>query len=176
MLVLSLGTPAPAAAQEEEVLRVRRVAEPYDIRAAIVQSGLSLGKTLFAITIVDSAEAKPLPDVKVTLRAEHQESGHELITTAHNTPRSPDQYNAQMTLDEPGFWRMMVEVESSAGLAAVQLAKLDVPATRRISGGTFVFIGVFAALIAGVAYLWWSTVRRSRKLRNDPSAPGPTDA
>ena len=175
MVVSSLATAAPAAAQNEDVLRIRQVVDPYDIRAAIVQSGLSLGKTLFAITLLDAADGKPVPRAKVVLRASHQESDHELITTAHNTPQSPDRYDAQMTLDKPGPWSLMVEVESSAGLAAVQLAQLDVAATRRVSGGTFVFIGVFAALLAGVSYLWWSTARRNRG-RNDPAASGPMDA
>jgi len=151
-----------AQAQDAEVLRVRQVSGPYDVRAAVVQSGLSLGVTLFAITVVDAATGQPIPDARVMLSTLHEDGNSGGKATAHNTPQSPDRYDAQMDLDRSGIWRISVELESSLGHVAVELLQLEVAETRRITGGTFVFIGVFAVLIAGVVYLWWSVQRRRR--------------
>jgi len=152
-------TLAAAQAQGSEVQRFQQVAGPYKISAAVVQSGLSLGVTLFAITVVDEATGLPIPDVRVTLLTKHDESGQVGKGTAHNTPGNPDRYDAQMDLDTAGLWRVTVDVESSKGKVAVEMMQLVVPATRRITSGTFVFIGVFVVIIAGAAYLWWSTQR-----------------
>lgn len=151
-----------AQGQGSEVQRFQQVAGPYEISAAVVQSHLSLGTTLFAITVVDEATGLPVPDAKVLLTTRHDESGDEGKGTAHNTPSNPDRYDAQMDLHSPGLWSITVGVESSRGKVAVEMMRLEVPETRRISGGTFVFIGVFVVLIGGAAYLWWSTRRRSR--------------
>ncbi len=162
LAVLAGMRPTLAAAQGQgsEVQRFQQVAGPYEISAAVVQSGLSLGTTLFAITVVDAVTGLPIPDAKVFLLIKHDDSGQEARGSAHNTPANPDRYDAQMDLDSPGLWRITVDVESSKGKVAVEMMRLAVPATRRITGGTFVFIGVFGVIIAGAAYLWWSTQRR----------------
>ncbi|PKB73066.1 MAG: hypothetical protein BZY75_03760 [SAR202 cluster bacterium Io17-Chloro-G7] len=148
-----------AQAQGSEVQRFQQVAGPYEISAAVVQSHLSLGVTLFAITVVDTANGLPIPDARVLLSTVHQKSGDVGIGTAHNTPDNPDRYDAQMDLDSSGLWRITVEVDSSQGKVAVEMMQLEVPSTRRITGGTFVFIGAFLVIIAGAAYVWWSTQR-----------------
>ena len=153
-------TPVAAQAQGSEVQRFEQVAGPYKISAAVIQSGLSLGMTLFAITVVDEATGLPIPDVRVLLFTKHDESGREGIGTAVNTLDNPDRYDAKLELDSSGLWRVTINVESSKGKVAVEMMQLTVPSTRRITGGTYVFIGVFAVIISGAAYLWWSTQRR----------------
>ena len=149
-----------AQAQGSEVQRFQQVAGPYKISAAVVQSGLSLGMTLFAITVVDEATGLPISDAKVLLLTEHDDSGQVGKGTALNTTDNPDRYDAKMNLDSPGLWRVTVNVESSRGKVSVEMMHLEVPATRRITGGTFVFIGALGVIIVGAAYLWWSTQRR----------------
>ena len=165
--------PAPLVAQSEEfgVQRFRQIVGPYNIRVALVQSSLSLGVTLVAVYVVEEATGQAIPDVRVLLRTRHEDAETQGIATAHNTPQEPERYDAQMTLDAPGDWVVTIEVASDLGTVAVEVPALTVDATRRISGGTFVFIGVFVVIIAGAAYLWWSTQRRSR--RSGPTAwPG----
>ena len=152
-----------AQPQEYGVQRFRQIVGPYNIRVALVQSSLSLGTTLIAIYVVEEATGRPIPDVRVLLRTKHEGRDTEGRATAHNTPQEPERYDAQMTLDAPGSWRVTVEVASALGTVAVEVPPLYVEETRRISGGTFVFIGIFLVIIAGVAYLWWSTQRRRRR-------------
>ena len=157
--------------EEYGVQRFRQIVGPYNIRVALVQSGLSLGTTLVAVYVVEEATAHPIPDARVLLRTRHEDGDSEGRATAHNTPQEPERYDAQMTLDAPGSWRITVEVASDLGTVAVEVPTLTVEETRRISGGTFVFLGVFLVIIAGAVYLWWSTKRRSR--RSGPTAwPG----
>ena len=154
--------------EEYGVQRFRQIVGPYNIRVALVQSGLSLGITLVAIYVVEEATGQPIPDARVLLRTRHEDGDSEGRATAHNTPQEPERYDAQMTLDAPGSWRITVEVASALGTVAVEVPTLTVEETRRISGGTFVFLGVFLVIIAGAAYLWWSTHRRRR--RSGPTA------
>ena len=83
-----------------------------------------------------------------------------LTDQALSTLENPDRYDAKLNLDSPGLWRITIDVESSKGKVAVERMQLTVPETRRITGGTFVFIGAFGVIIAGAAYVWWSTQRR----------------
>ncbi len=175
LVLTAFWATAPAAAQDADILRVRTLPGLYDVRAAIVQSGLSLGVTLFAITVVEASTGQPIPDARVTLETLHEGSGAEGRATAHNTPSFPDRYDAQMDLHKPGIWRVNVRLDSSLGLVSTELTQLEVAETRRISGGTFVFIGVFVVLLGGVAYVWWSTQRRRRK-RDGNNAGGSSEA
>ncbi len=139
---------------------------------AIVQSSLSLGTTLFAITVVEASSGQPVPGASVLLKSRHQAGDGEIRSLALNTPSNPDRYDAVVDLDAPGTWRVAVEVDSSLGRVSVGMAQLEVPETRKITGGTFVFIGVLVVLITGVTYVWWSTQRGRR--RRDQGGSGGT--
>ena len=145
------------------VQRFRQITGPYDIKVAIVQSGLSLGTTLIAIYVIEEATGQPVPDARVLLRTKHEDRDTEGRATAHNTPQEPERYDAQMTLDAPGSWLVTVEIASALGNVALEVPPLNVEETRKISGGTFVFVGIFLVIIAGAVYLWWSTQRRQRR-------------
>ena len=164
-LAYSLFVPIPVHGQDGDtnVLRFQQTAGPYDIRVAVVQSALSLGTTLFAITILDAATEEPVPDARVVLRPRHESGDQQGKATAHNTVQSPERYDAQVNLDAPGHWLVTVEVDSSLGLVAVAFIELEVPEARKISGGTFVFYGAFAMIMGGVAYVWWSAKRQRRR-------------
>ena len=165
--------PTLVAAQDQgnNIQRYEQVAGPYAINAAVIQSGLSLGVTLFAITVVDEATGLAIPDVKVFLSVKHEESEEEGKGAALNTPNHPERYDAKMDLTSSGLWRVTIDVESSKGRVAVQMIDLLVPSTRRITGGTYVFIGVFAVIIFGAAYVWWSTQRQRSKNQGTGTTP-----
>ena len=152
-----------AQPEEDGVQRFRQIVGPYNIRVALVQSGLSLGTTLMAVYVVEESTGKPISDVRVLLRTRHEDEDTQGRATAHNTPQEPERYDAQMTLDAPGTWLVTVEVTSALGTVAVEVPPLTVEEARRISGGTFVYIGVFLVIITGAVYVWWSTQRRRRR-------------
>ena len=114
---------------------------------ALVQSGLSLGKTLFAITIVEASSGQPVPGASVIVKSWRQSEESEIRAIALNTPTSLDRYDAVVDFDAPGTWHVSVEVDSDIGRVSVEMAQLEVPKTRSITGGTYVFMGVFAVLI-----------------------------
>lgn len=159
--------PTLVRSQDTDVQRYQEIAGAYEISMALVQSRLSLGTTILAITVVEASIGQPVPDARVLLKSRHEEGDEEITSIAHNTPGNPDRYDAAVDLDSPGTWHMSVEVDSSLGRVSVEMAQLHVPETRRVTGGTFVFIGVFAVIIAGAAYLWWSAQRGRRRRDQD---------
>lgn len=163
--------PSLARAQGTDVQRFRETAGAYEISMALVQSSLSLGTTLLAITVVEAANGQPVPDARVVLKSRQEAGDGELKSIALNTPSNPDRYDAMVNLDAPGTWNLAVEVDSSLGRVSVEMAQLEVPETRSVTGGTYVFIGVFIVLIAGVAYVWWSA-QRARRRRDQQGGGG----
>ena len=159
--------PALARAQDTSVQRYQETAGAYEISMAIVQSSLSLGTTLLAITVVEFSNGQPVPDATVLLKSKHAAGDGEITSIALNAPNNPDRYDAVVDLDSPGTWLMSVEVDSALGRVSVEMAQLEVPESRKITAGTFVFIGVFAVLLSGVAYVWWSTQRDRRRRNQD---------
>ena len=169
------GGPAAPAVQPDDggVLRFQQIVGPYEIRVALVQSSLSLGTTLVAVYVVDKSTCQPVPDARVLLLTRHEDEDNQGRATAHNTPGELERYDAQMTLEASGEWNLTIEVASDLGTVAVEVPTLTVEAGRQFSGGTYVFIGVFAVIIAGAAYLWWSSQRRRRRLgERDPPGDG----
>ncbi len=167
IIFLASSLAAPVWAQDRDggtdIKRFREIAGAYDLRVAVVQSTLSLGMTLFAITVLEAGTEEPVPDARVVLRPKHEHGHAQGIATAHNTVHTPDRYDAQVNLESPGLWVVTVEVDSSLGRVAADLVELEVPEARKVSGGTFVFFGAFAVILGGAAYLWWSTKRRQRR-------------
>ena len=159
--------PSLARAQDTNVQRYREIAGAYEISMALVQSSLSLGTTLLAITVVEASSGQPVPGARVLLKTSHEAADSEITTIALNSQGNPERYDAVVQLDAAGTWRVAVEVDSSLGRVSVEMARLEVPETRKITGGTFVFIGVFMVIIAGVAYVWWSTQRGRRHRDQD---------
>ncbi len=155
--------PLVVQAQQGGIPPFRESVGPYDVEVLAAQSSLSLGTAVLFVTITDAATGGPVPDVRVVLRVQHEDSGREGWATAHNTPQFPERYDVQLNLDDSGTWRITVEISSSLGAVGVEVAVLEVSKMRRFSAGTIVFAGVFAVLFAGAGYLWWSTQRQRRK-------------
>ena len=164
--------PLAVQAQQSGIPPIRVSVGPYDVEVAVAQSSLSLGTAVLFVTVTDAATGEPGPDARVVLRIVHEDSSEEGWATAHNTIQFPERYDVQLNLDDPGTWRVTVEISSSLGNVGVEIAPLVVPAMQQFSAGTIVFAGVFAVIFAGVGYLWWSTKRQRRR----SSTPGwPTE-
>ena len=161
LLWITLGVTRPATGQESPD-EVRIESGPYDIRALLVNSNLPAGFLQLSILVRNAATGEAVPDARVVLITRHPKDGHEGWATALNSPVLPEQYDARLNLDSTGEWIISVDVESPLGQAGGEITTVEVPALQRYTSGSLVFFGVFAVLVGGIAYLWWS-VRRDRR-------------
>ena len=177
--------PGTAAAQSERPIIVNYLAGPYKIGVLTEKSSLSVGRVIFTITVHDAASGEPAGDATVVIRTRHQSEGTEGWSSAFNSPADPETFSAQILLETPGVWDAFIEISGPIGIGAVSVGSLGVPHARTYASGSYVFFGIFAALMAGAGYLIWS-VHRNQKRRAalgaaatgpapvpDDSPPGP---
>ena len=167
LLALAVSAPLSAQAQDGGVQSYEESAGPYQIGINVAQSTLSLGTVLIFVTVTELESGLHVPDARVVLRTLHEATGKEGSATAHNTPRLPERYDAQLNLYSPGTWRLTVEVSSSLGSVGVEVPPLEVPKMQQFSSGTIVFAAIFAAIIGVSAYLFWK-YKRGRVRRGPP--------
>ena len=82
---------------------------------------------------------------------------------ALNPPLALQYYDANITIDSPGLWTLLVHVRSdSLGLATFTVpVHVDERALAQTAAGTIVWLVVLVTLVAGSGYLWC----RGRRLR-----------
>lgn len=173
LLALSLGLaavmlasfliPGQVAAQDERPVIVHYLAGPYEVGVLTQRSKLAVGKALFTIHVREAQSGDPVRDAKVMVRTRHQVDGTEGWSFAFNTPKVPEAYRAQISLDAPGIWEAMVEIEGPLGTSLTSVGSLHVPNPRTYSSGSLVFVGVFIILLLGAGYLWRTTTRNARR-------------
>ena len=165
--------PGTAAAQSERPIIVNYLAGPYTIGVLTEKSSLSVGRVIFTITVHDTASGEPAGDATVVIRTRHQSEGTEGWSSAFNSPADPETYSAQILLETPGVWDAFIEITGPRGVGAVSVGSLGVPHARTYASGSYVFFGVFAALMAGGGYLVWSAHRnQKRRAAQGAAAPG----
>ena len=153
-----------AVAQSERPIIVNYLAGPYKIGVLTEKSSLSVGRVIFTITIHDAASGEPASDATVVIRTRHQSEGTEGWSSAFNSPADPETFSAQILLETPGVWDAFIEISGPLGIGAVSVGSLGVPHARTYASGSYVFFGIFAALMSGAGYLMWS-VHRNQKRR-----------
>ncbi len=137
----------------------------YHIGVLSNPSSLSLGTIDYIVTLNDPQTAEPISDAIVRIRAiKAEDNGQEGWATALNTPNSPDLYTARVELDEPGVWKMGIEITSDLGHVQIEAPSQVVPVPRKSRDGGLVFLGAFAAIGMGALYAVWA-IRRSQKRR-----------
>ena len=157
--VLLWGSPNPALAQEDSSQEIQVQAGAYRINIIADPSRLSLGTVLYTITVVNSENAQPVSDARVTINTRHEEEDIVGWAAALNRPSNPGTYEATVQLDAGATWHTSVEVSSSLGRVEVEVPPLTIPEPRQTRSGSLVFLGIFLAILLGVAHL----VRSSRK-------------
>ena len=155
--------PGTAAAQSERPIIVNYLAGPYTIGVLTEKSSLSVGRVIFTITVHDTASGEPAGDATVVIRTRHQSEGTEGWSSAFNSPADPETYSAQILLETPGVWDTFIEISGPRGIGAAAVGSLGVPHARTYASGSYVFFGIFAALMAGAGYLVWSVYRNQRR-------------
>jgi hypothetical protein len=78
-----------------------------------------------------------------------------------------------MNLGSTGDWIISVDVSSSLGQGGAEALHIVVPSLNRYTNGSLVFFAIFAAMMLGVAYLFWSVKRDNRRRAAALLAAGP---
>jgi|TARA_Y100000310_G_scaffold100717_1_gene98585 hypothetical protein len=170
VVVLLLFPPlASVAAQQEDPLGEGRgvdvVAGPHAVRVFVINSNLAAGFLQMALFITDANTGETVSDASVVLKANNEDQAYEGWATALNSPSMPERYDVRMNLGSTGEWTIDVDVSSSLGQGGTRALTLDVPALSRYTNGSLVFFGIFAAMMLGLVYLFWSTKRQNRRRR-----------
>ena len=167
VLVLLLMAPLPSvAAQEEEDPRTMTVtAGPYRVRVVPVNTNLAAGFIQMALYVTNADTGEVVPDARVLLIAKNEEEQYEAVGIALNSPAEPEKYGLRMNLGSTGEWLISVDVSSPLGHGGASAMIFHVPALNRYTDGSLVFFGVFAVMMLGIAYLFWSTKRNNRRRR-----------
>ena len=170
IILLTVLSPSSTEAQQTGARPYYIEAGGYHIGVLSKPSGLSLGTIDYIVTLNDPQTAAPIADARVLIRAVKAEGKRqEGWANALNTPSNADRYTARVELDEPGVWKMGVEVSGELGHVQVEAPSQVVPKPRQAQSGGLVFIGAFAAIGLGTAYVIW-TIRRTQKKREAASA------
>ncbi len=169
-VVLFLFAPlASVAAQQEDPIGEGRgvdiVAGPHAVSVVVINSNLAAGFLQMALFITDANTGETVSDARVVLKANNEDQEYEGWATALNSPSMPRRYDVRMNLGSTGEWTIDVDVSSSLGQGGSRALTLEVPSLKRYTDGSLVFFGIFAAMILGLAYIFWSVKRQNRRRR-----------
>ena len=164
--VLLLVAPiASVAAQEGDPREVTVTAGPHRVRVVAVNTNLAAGFIQMALYVTNADTGEVVPDAQVLLVAKNDEEDYEGLGIALNSPAEPERYDVRMNLGSTGEWLISVDVSSPLGRGGASAMTFEVPSLNRYTSGSLVFFGVFAVMLLGVAYIWWSTRRNNRRRR-----------
>ena len=141
------------------------VAGPHNVTVVMVNQNLAAGFIQMALFITVADTGAIVPDARVIIMADNERQDYEGWATALNSPADLERYDVRMNLGSTGEWKINVDVSSSLGQGGAEALTLEVPALNRYTSGSLVFFGIFAAMMFGVAYLFWSVKRNNRRKR-----------
>ena len=167
-LAVALLFTSAVAAQEGSREEVRHTGD-HDILVVPVNLNLGAGAAHYAVIVTDPETGEPVSDAKVVLVTSHADESNPGWAIATNNPAQPDQYDVHLKVDSTGEWAISVDVSSSLGADFVDVHTLEVPSVNRLTQGSWVFLGVFVAILGGIAYVWITARRDYRRKR---AAPG----
>ncbi len=168
VLLLSASLSSVSAQQEETIEDGRGVdvvAGPHGVRVFVINSNLAAGFLQMALFITDANTGETVSDARVVLKANNEDQEYEGWATALNSPAMPRRYDVRMNLGSTGEWTIDVDVSSSLGQGGTRALTVEVPSLKRYTDGSLVFFGIFAVMMLGIAYLFWSTKRQNRLRR-----------
>ena len=153
-----------AVAQEPERDEVHYLGS-HEILVVPVNLNVGAGSAQYAVIVTDPETGAPVSDARVVLVASNSEEGNPGWAIATNSPADPAQYNVNLKLDATGVWAISADVSSPLGADLVEVGELEIPSVNRLTQGSWVYFGVFGAILAGIAYVWWSARRDYRRKR-----------
>ncbi|MDA0264389.1 MAG: hypothetical protein O3A93_08885 [Chloroflexi bacterium] len=154
-----------AAAQEEDSGAVTVTAGPHLVRVVPVNTNLAAGFIQLALYVTDANTGEIVPHATVIVKADNEGENYEGWAYALNSPADPGKYDLRLNLGSTGDWVINVDVTSPLGQGGGSAMTFTVPSVNRYTQGSLVFFGVFAVMMLGVAYLFWSVKRQNRRRR-----------
>jgi len=137
----------------------------YEMALGVLPEEPVVGIVQFSVSLVDVATGQTVKDAEVLIVARDDEGVPTYQSFALNTPEGPDYYVANFTFREPGSWTIDVEItDTSLGMAQFVIP-LEIGRVALEAGiaGTFVFIGVMAAIAICAYMIIRPTLRRKRQ-------------
>ena len=156
---------APAVLGQESGDRETHHVGAHDIVVIPTNLNLGAGSAQYSILVTHPETGEPVSDAQVMMLAHGEAEGEPGWAYATNSPAEPAQYNVHLKLDSTGEWAISADVSSPLGSDLVNAGTLEVPSVNRLTQGTWVFVGVFAAILGGIAYVWVTARRDYRRKR-----------
>lgn len=154
-----------ATAQDNQAEGVTVTAGPHLARVVPVNTNLAAGFISLAVYVTNANTGEVVSDAQVLVVAKNEKEEYEALVAALNSPGKPEQYDVTMNLGSTGEWVVAVDITSPLGRGGADALTFYVPALNRYTSGSLVFFAIFAAMMLGVAYLFWSTKRDNRRRR-----------
>ena len=163
LAVLSTHASVQTSFAQESDREEVHYAGAHDIVVVPVNLNVGAGSAKYAVIVTDPETGEPVSDARVVLVASNAAQGDPGWAIATNSPADPAQYNVNLKLDSTGAWAISADVSSPLGADLVEVAELEVPSVNRLTQGSWVYFGVFGAILAGIAYVWWTARREYRR-------------
>jgi len=136
---------------------------PYEVPITGSQPTPVSGDVHPIVIVLDATTQQAVPVAQVLIRTRNEVDSIEGWARAFDTSPAPELYEKDATLGATGTWEVKVEASSDLGDILVQLPSVEVREARGSTAGELVFVGVFAVLVLGSVYVWWSIRREQRK-------------
>ncbi len=139
-------------------------AGPYIVSVGVKPAGPAVGPLQMVVGVCDGDTLLPVEGAQVDIRPVSPSGRAQPVVQGHSRELAVEEYEAALTLTEPGPWVYAVHIESGMGPADVQ-AKLDVlpgPASASSGAdGVALLMGVNAGLLALAGFFVWQLRQRA---------------
>ena len=137
----------------------------YEMVVGVLPERPRVGVVHVTITLLDAESGDPVSDARINVVAHDELGNARYQARAVNTPAAPRHYDANFTIESEGNWMLVVEVQSDRlNLATFNVPlSVDSPSNEPGLGGLLIWLLVIAAFVGGGVYVWYSSVRASRR-------------
>ncbi len=137
----------------------------YEVIVSVQPDRPTVGTIHFTVTPLNAETLVPVVDADIEIVAHDPLNNPRFRVLALNPPLDLNYYDANVTVDSPGTWTLMVSVTSELLGEATFIVPVDVVERplAQTTAGTIVWLAVLSTLVAGSGYVWHRS-RRSRSL------------
>lgn len=127
-----------------------------------------VGGVHFEVAVSRTDTGQPIRELQVRVYGDPPVEGTRQTSRALDTNERPGIYAGNLEMDKAGTWVVSVDLVSTPDAPPVSLKfPVEVRARGRAATGlgTLVWALISAAIVGGVAWLWWSS-KRARRVRH----------
>lgn len=155
-----------AEAQTPPLTVFQENVEEYGLTVTVEPNPPLVGIVHFKITPVNLSTNEPITDAIIRLVASSNDGEKKIQAVAINNPQAREVYASNLKFRLAQTWSVDLEIDSPPSGPTTATFPIEIgapPSPPQNAGAAFMFLGIFAALVGGAAYLVWSS---RRKLRN----------